>query len=235
MRFRAAPARRAEPRAGPGSWASASPRARRRTPSPFPTRTWGLRGARGARRAGRAEGLRGWASGTQSARLGSAGPAPLPRRPPEPCAHPRPPSARRASRGARVEGHSARTMELSESVQKGFQLLADPGAFGPGAFALVLRAAFQSLLGAQADGAVLGPPPAPRAASAGLAKVEPGLFAKRLLGQMALTLPDIQSTPRSQDRPNTSRGASTPGTLKWDALRFVPHRRLLSVVSCTEI
>ncbi|XP_037693755.1 COMM domain-containing protein 3 isoform X1 [Choloepus didactylus] len=120
-------------------------------------------------------------------------------------------------------------MELSESVQKGFQLLADPGAFGPGAFALVLRAAFQSLLGAQADGAVLGPPPAPRAASAGLAKVEPGLFAKRLLGQMALTLPDIQSTPRSQDRPNTSRGASTPGTLKWDALRFVPHRRLLSV------
>ncbi|XP_037693760.1 COMM domain-containing protein 3 isoform X5 [Choloepus didactylus] len=158
MRFRAAPARRAEPRAGPGSWASASPRARRRTPSPFPTRTWGLRGARGARRAGRAEGLRGWASGTQSARLGSAGPAPLPRRPPEPCAHPRPPSARRASRGARVEGHSARTMELSESVQKGFQLLADPGAFGPGAFALVLRAAFQSLLGAQADGAVLDHP-----------------------------------------------------------------------------
>ncbi|XP_037693756.1 COMM domain-containing protein 3 isoform X2 [Choloepus didactylus] len=49
-------------------------------------------------------------------------------------------------------------MELSESVQKGFQLLADPGAFGPGAFALVLRAAFQSLLGAQADGAVLDHP-----------------------------------------------------------------------------
>ncbi|XP_077010309.1 COMM domain-containing protein 3 [Tamandua tetradactyla] len=49
-------------------------------------------------------------------------------------------------------------MELSEGVQRGFQLLGDPGAFGPGAFALVLRAAFRSLLGAQADEAVLDHP-----------------------------------------------------------------------------
>lgn len=49
-------------------------------------------------------------------------------------------------------------MELSEFVQKGFQLLADPGSFDPNAFTLLLRAAFQSLLDAQADEAVLGKP-----------------------------------------------------------------------------
>ncbi|XP_010339513.1 COMM domain-containing protein 3 isoform X2 [Saimiri boliviensis] len=46
-------------------------------------------------------------------------------------------------------------MELSESVQKGFQMLADPGSFDSNAFTLLLRAAFQSLLDAQADEAVL--------------------------------------------------------------------------------
>ncbi|XP_048223522.1 COMM domain-containing protein 3 isoform X2 [Perognathus longimembris pacificus] len=49
-------------------------------------------------------------------------------------------------------------MELSESVQKGFQMLADPGCFDSSAFALLVRAAFQSLLDAQADGAVLDHP-----------------------------------------------------------------------------
>lgn len=49
-------------------------------------------------------------------------------------------------------------MELSEFVQKGFQLLADPGSFDSNAFTLLLRAAFQSLLDAQADEAVLGKP-----------------------------------------------------------------------------
>ena len=67
-------------------------------------------------------------------------------------------SARRVSRGARVEGHSALTMELSEYVQKGFQMLADPGSFDSNTFTLLLRAAFQSLLDAQADEAVLGKP-----------------------------------------------------------------------------
>ncbi|XP_019520698.1 PREDICTED: COMM domain-containing protein 3 isoform X3 [Hipposideros armiger] len=49
-------------------------------------------------------------------------------------------------------------MEFSEFVQKGFQLLADPGSFDPNAFTLLLRAAFQSLLDAQADEAVLDHP-----------------------------------------------------------------------------
>ncbi|XP_058153845.1 polycomb complex protein BMI-1 [Dasypus novemcinctus] len=49
-------------------------------------------------------------------------------------------------------------MELAAGVQQGFQLLADPGAFGPGAFALVLRAAFRSLLGAPAAEAGLDHP-----------------------------------------------------------------------------
>ncbi|KAK2105247.1 hypothetical protein P7K49_014761 [Saguinus oedipus] len=49
-------------------------------------------------------------------------------------------------------------MELSESVQKGFQMLADPGSFDSNAFTLLLRAAFQSLLDAQADEAVLDHP-----------------------------------------------------------------------------
>ncbi|XP_017912577.1 PREDICTED: COMM domain-containing protein 3 isoform X2 [Capra hircus] len=46
-------------------------------------------------------------------------------------------------------------MELSEFVQKGFQMLADPGSFDSNTFTLLLRAAFQSLLDAQADEAVL--------------------------------------------------------------------------------
>ena len=49
-------------------------------------------------------------------------------------------------------------MELSEYVQKGFQMLADPGSFDSNTFTLLLRAAFQSLLDAQADEAVLGKP-----------------------------------------------------------------------------
>uniref|UniRef100_A0ABI7YEE0 COMM domain-containing protein 3 n=2 Tax=Felis catus TaxID=9685 RepID=A0ABI7YEE0_FELCA len=55
-------------------------------------------------------------------------------------------------------GHGALTMELSEYVQKGFQMLADPGSFDSNAFTLLLRAAFQSLLDAQADEAVLDHP-----------------------------------------------------------------------------
>lgn len=47
-------------------------------------------------------------------------------------------------------------MELSEYVQRGFQTLADPGSFDSNAFALLLRAAFQSLLDARADEAALG-------------------------------------------------------------------------------
>jgi len=50
------------------------------------------------------------------------------------------------------------TMELSEYVQKGFQMLADPGSFDSNTFTLLLRAAFQSLLDAQADEAVLDHP-----------------------------------------------------------------------------
>lgn len=80
------------------------------------------------------------------------------RRPSRVRARPHQLSARRASRGARVEGHGALTMELSEYVQKGFQMLADPGSFDSNAFTLLLRAAFQSLLDAQADEAVLGKP-----------------------------------------------------------------------------
>uniref|UniRef100_A0A8B9YEJ7 COMM domain-containing protein 3 n=1 Tax=Bos mutus grunniens TaxID=30521 RepID=A0A8B9YEJ7_BOSMU len=49
-------------------------------------------------------------------------------------------------------------MELSEYVQKGFQMLADPGSFDSNTFTLLLRAAFQSLLDAQADEAVLDHP-----------------------------------------------------------------------------
>ncbi|XP_010858361.1 PREDICTED: COMM domain-containing protein 3 [Bison bison bison] len=47
---------------------------------------------------------------------------------------------------------------LSEYVQKGFQMLADPGSFDSNTFTLLLRAAFQSLLDAQADEAVLDHP-----------------------------------------------------------------------------
>nr|XP_020023045.1 COMM domain-containing protein 3 isoform X1 [Castor canadensis] len=49
-------------------------------------------------------------------------------------------------------------MELSEYVQKGFQMLADPGCFDSGAFTRLVRSAFQSLLDAQADEAVLDHP-----------------------------------------------------------------------------
>lgn len=85
-------------------------------------------------------------------------PAPPPAVPSRVRARPHQLSARRVSRGVRVEGHGALTMELSESVQKGFQMLADPGSFDSNAFTLLLRAAFQSLLDAQADEAVLGKP-----------------------------------------------------------------------------
>lgn len=49
-------------------------------------------------------------------------------------------------------------MELSEYVQRGIQTLADPGSFDSNAFALLLRAAFQSLLDARADEAALDHP-----------------------------------------------------------------------------
>ncbi|XP_004605411.1 COMM domain-containing protein 3 isoform X1 [Sorex araneus] len=49
-------------------------------------------------------------------------------------------------------------MEFSGYVQKGFLALADPGTFDSRAFALLVRAAFQSLLDAQADEAVLDHP-----------------------------------------------------------------------------
>ncbi|XP_036043557.1 COMM domain-containing protein 3 isoform X2 [Onychomys torridus] len=49
-------------------------------------------------------------------------------------------------------------MELSEYVQRGVQTLADPGSFDSNAFALLLRAAFQSLLDARADEAALDHP-----------------------------------------------------------------------------
>nr|XP_004668470.1 COMM domain-containing protein 3 isoform X1 [Jaculus jaculus] len=49
-------------------------------------------------------------------------------------------------------------MELSAFVQSGFQTLADPSCFDSNAFALLLRAAFRSLLDARADEAVLDHP-----------------------------------------------------------------------------
>ncbi|XP_028934187.1 COMM domain-containing protein 3 [Ornithorhynchus anatinus] len=49
-------------------------------------------------------------------------------------------------------------MELSQYVQRGLQRLADPGCFDPSAFALLLRAAFQSLLDPRAGEAVLDHP-----------------------------------------------------------------------------
>ncbi|XP_036593656.1 COMM domain-containing protein 3-like [Trichosurus vulpecula] len=49
-------------------------------------------------------------------------------------------------------------MELSEYVQRGCQMLADPGCFDLAAFALLVRAAFRSLLEARADEAVLDHP-----------------------------------------------------------------------------
>ena len=61
---------------------------------------------------------------------------------------------RLASRAGRGEAPPRR----SRYVQKGFQMLADPGSFDSNTFTLLLRAAFQSLLDAQADEAVLGKP-----------------------------------------------------------------------------
>lgn len=106
-------------------------------------------------------------------------------------------SARRVSRGACVEGHSALTMELSEFVQKGFQLLADPGSFDSNAFTLLLRAAFQSLLDAQADEAVLGKP----------------------LGY-ELDRPGWRGTRRRAERP--SERGKAPGRGSLPALPFAP-------------
>jgi hypothetical protein len=118
--------------------------------------------AAGARRPAAGGRARGQRKGRRGG-LGRGGSAPRPPRPTARAAAPsrvraRPhrQSARRASRGARVEGHGALTMELSEYVQKGFQMLADPGCFDSGAFTRLVRSAFQSLLDAQADEAVLG-------------------------------------------------------------------------------
>lgn len=105
------------------------------------------------------DGSGGWGRGGRQAGWragGRGGPAARAAAPSRVRARPHQLSARRVSRGARVEGHGALTMELSESVQKGFQMLADPGSFDSNAFTLLLRAAFQSLLDAQADEAVLG-------------------------------------------------------------------------------
>uniref|UniRef100_A0A9L0JMN4 COMM domain-containing protein 3 n=2 Tax=Equus asinus TaxID=9793 RepID=A0A9L0JMN4_EQUAS len=113
----------------------------------------GRRGGGGRRRGGRL----GARAESQRGGLGRGGPQPAP--PPGRRARAADQlSARRASRGARVEGHGALTMELSEFVQKGVQRLADPGSFDSNAFTLLLRAAFQSLLDAQADEAVLDHP-----------------------------------------------------------------------------
>lgn len=101
------------------------------------------------------------------------------------------------SRGARVEGHGALTMELSEYVQKGFQMLADSGSFDSNAFTLLLRAAFQSLLDAQADEAVLGKP----------------------LGS-ALDRPGWRGARRRGARP--SERGKTPGRGSLPALPFAP-------------
>lgn len=67
-------------------------------------------------------------------------------------------------------------MELSEYVQRGFQMLADSGSFDSNAFALLLRAAFQSLLDARADEAALGKRLARRR---GLGEGAPGRAASR--------------------------------------------------------
>ncbi|XP_013911600.1 PREDICTED: COMM domain-containing protein 3 isoform X2 [Thamnophis sirtalis] len=49
-------------------------------------------------------------------------------------------------------------MELSEPVQSGLQILADPGSFSLRAFQALLQAAFQSLLNGQAEEAVFDYP-----------------------------------------------------------------------------
>ncbi|KAK9396233.1 COMM domain-containing protein 3 [Crotalus adamanteus] len=67
-----------------------------------------------------------------------------------------------AERGYHVGGVSkvtARlTMELSEPVQSGLQILADPGSFSLRAFQALLQGAFQSLLSGQAEEAVFDYP-----------------------------------------------------------------------------
>uniref|UniRef100_A0A8D0CAG4 COMM domain-containing protein 3 n=1 Tax=Salvator merianae TaxID=96440 RepID=A0A8D0CAG4_SALMN len=49
-------------------------------------------------------------------------------------------------------------MELSESVQSGLQLLADRSCFSPRAYAILVQAAFQSLLSGQEEQAALDHP-----------------------------------------------------------------------------
>ncbi|XP_072306772.1 COMM domain-containing protein 3 isoform X1 [Eucyclogobius newberryi] len=49
-------------------------------------------------------------------------------------------------------------MELSESVQKGLKLLADPSVFDPRGFSVLLDVSFLSLLSAHGDAAVLDHP-----------------------------------------------------------------------------
>uniref|UniRef100_A0A8D0LB22 COMM domain-containing protein 3 n=1 Tax=Sphenodon punctatus TaxID=8508 RepID=A0A8D0LB22_SPHPU len=46
-------------------------------------------------------------------------------------------------------------MELSEYVQRGLQILADPACFPPTAYTILLQTAFQSLFNAQTDQAAL--------------------------------------------------------------------------------
>ena len=50
------------------------------------------------------------------------------------------------------------TMELSEYVQKGFQMLANPGCFDSNTLTLLFWASFQSLLYTQAEEALLDHP-----------------------------------------------------------------------------
>lgn len=133
--------------------------------------------------------------------------------------------ARRESRGAHVEGHGALTMELSEYVQRGFQTLADPGSFDSNAFALLLRAAFQSLLDARADEAALGKRLARRR---GLGGGAPGRAASPAPGAQPLHVPGLAparpacgdpSGPRAPLRP---RRAPARGQLHAPGLVFLP-------------
>lgn len=127
--------------------------------------------------------------------------------------------ARPESRDARVEGHGALTMELSEYVQRGIQTLADPGSFDSNAFALLLRAAFQSLLDARADEAALGKRLARRC---GLGGGAPGRAAT--------------PAPWAQLRPGQVPGlrpvlGPTVGTRAGPELRSVPAGHLHAVCS----
>ncbi|XP_038126416.1 COMM domain-containing protein 3 [Cyprinodon tularosa] len=49
-------------------------------------------------------------------------------------------------------------MELSESVQRGLQLLADPSVVDPGSFQVLLDVSFRGLLASRADPAILDQP-----------------------------------------------------------------------------